>query len=160
MNGNGSKTATKTARSTWGRTRFGSRSVPALALAIPVGVILAVLASGAALLAGFSQQQPLLGAAVAAGATVAPLTGLAWAVLVDRNTLRGAAARPEESVESRWYGASAAGAFHDLLIVVGLATAVLFLTPLEMDGSTALVCMLIAGALSVGVRYAVNKRRG
>jgi hypothetical protein len=112
------------------------------------------------MLAGFSPQQPLLGAAVLAAAAVAPLTGLAWAILVDRNTLKEATARPEESVESRWYDTSAAGAFHDLLIVVGLATAVLFLTPLEIDGSSALLWVLIVGMLSVGVRYAVNQRRG
>ena len=147
-------------RTAWGRARFGARTVPAMVPAVPVGIFLAALLAAAAALAGFSPQRPLLGAAVVAALTALPLCALAWAFLVDRDSLRGAAARPEESVESRWYDASAAGAFHDLLIVAGLGTSVLFLTPLEIDGSVALLAVTVAGMLSMGMRYTVSRRRG
>jgi hypothetical protein len=147
-------------RTAWGRARFGARTVPAMVPAVPVGILLAALVAAAATLAGFSPQRPLLGAAIVAALTVLPLCALAWAFLVDRDSLKGAAARPEESVESRWYDASAAGAFHDQLIVAGLGTAVLFLAPLEIDGSVALLAVTVAGMLSMGVRYTVSRRRG
>ena len=148
------------APTSWGRVRFGARTVPAMVPAIPAGGLLAVLVAAAATLAGFSPQWPLLGAGIVAALMVLPLTALAWAFLVDRDSLKGAAARPEESVESRWYDVSAAGAFHDLLIIAGLGTAVLFLTPLDIDGSVALLAVAVAGMLSMGVRYTVNRRRG
>ena len=147
-------------RTAWGRARFGARTVPAMVPAVPVGILLAALLAAAAALAGFSPQRPLLGAAIVAALTALPLCALAWAFLVDRDSLKGAAARPEESVETRWYDASAAGAFHDLLIVAGLGTAVLFLTPLQIDGSIALLAVTVAGMLSMGVRYTVSRRRG
>jgi hypothetical protein len=37
---------------------------------------------------------------------------------------------------------------------------VLFLTPLDIDGSVALLAVAVAGMLSMGVRYTVNRRRG
>lgn len=148
------------ARTAWGRVRFGARSLPAMASAIPVGILLAILVSAAAALAGFAPQRPLLGAVVVAALMVLPMCALAWAFLVDRDSLKGAAPRPEESVESRWYDAAAAGAFHDLLIFSGLGAAVLFLTPLEIDGSVGLLAVTILAMLSTGVRYTVNRRRG
>lgn len=147
-------------RTAWGRARFGTRRIPAMVLAIPVGTCLAAATAVAAMMAGFAPERPVMGAVIVAALTMLPLTALAWALVVDRESLRGADDRPEESVESRWYDVSAAGSFHDLLIVCGLGTSVLFLTPLEIDGSVALLTVTVAGMLSMGARYAVNRRRG
>ena len=55
--------------------------------AVPLGILLAALVAAAAALAGFSPQRPLLGAAIVAALTALPLSALAWAFLVDRDSL-------------------------------------------------------------------------
>ena len=160
MTENKNSAAGNPVRTAWGRARLGTRTVPAMMPAIPLGILLAALIAAAAALAGFAPQQPLLGAAIVAALLALPMCALAWAFLVDRDSLEGAASRPEESVESRWYDNAAAGAFHDLLIFSGLGTAVLFLTPLEIEGSVGLLAVSVVGMLSAGIRYTVNRRRG
>lgn len=160
MTENKNSAAGNPVRTAWGRARFGTRTVPAMMPAIPLGILLAVLAAVAATLAGFSPQRPLLGAVIVAALMALPMCALAWAFLVDRDSLAGAANRPEESVESRWYDNAAAGAFHDVLIFSGLGAAVLFLTPLEIEGSLGLLAVSVAAMASTGVRYTVNRRRG
>lgn len=146
-------------RSRWGRTRFGRRRRPALAVAVPLGVLLA-LAVAAAGSQAFTPADPVLGAAILTFALAGPMTALVWALCVDRSTLRGAADRPEESVESTWYDRAAQGAFHDLLIVAGLALAVLTITGTAVTGTVVLLGVLATAAVSVTVRYRIHRQRG
>lgn len=147
-------------RSKWGRVRFGGGRPPAMAAAIPIGIVLAL---GLGLL--FSQFQtpplpPLIMVGIFAFLTLPACVLLPWAVVVDRTTLRGALKRPEDSVESRWYDTAAQGAFHDTITVTGLALAMLAVTDTRIDAVFALSGVIAIAALSTSIRYLVARARG
>lgn len=147
-------------RSRWGRVRFGARRLPALMVAAPIGVLLALGIAGIAVATGGAGPHPLVGAAAITLITVWACTGLVWALIVDRNTLRGATANPEQSVESVWYDRAASGAFTDVLLIVGLGTAVLSFASLEIPTLLALAGVLVIAMGSFGIRYLMLQRRG
>ncbi|WAC66000.1 hypothetical protein OVA14_12005 [Agrococcus sp. SL85] len=150
--------ATTDRRTRWGRVR-GTAGMPALAIAIPVGLLLGA-AGGAVAAAMIDAPSPMLvGLAVGASMGV-PFVALVWALLVDRESLRGVVDRPEESVEGAWYDRAAQGAFSDTILVVGLATAALAVTGLRIDVVVALVGVLLVAMASCGIRYLVARRRG
>ncbi|MGZ0068456.1 hypothetical protein [Microbacterium arborescens] len=92
--------------------------------------------------------------------TIAPCTALAWAAVVDRATLRGATEQPEQSVEARWYERASSGAFSDTLLIVGLGTAILAFTQVEVPTLMAMAAVLLIAMSSVAVRYLAQQRRG
>lgn len=154
------------APSAWGRSaRLGGGTGRLVVVSLVFGVLLAamlgVIAYG---LAGTADpadpRRPwVLGLVVASGA-LPVLAGTVWMLLVDRATIKGAVRDPEESIESRWYDAAARGAFHDLLVVLGVGTFVV-----SMTGWTAELSLVGAGLLlfmvaDVAIRYRVQKRRG
>lgn len=147
-------------RSRWGRVRFGRSRVSALVPAIPIGIGLAGLLAAVSVAVGFAPERPWLGAAILVVALAGPLTALVWALCVDRGTLRGAAERPEESVESEWYHRAAQGAFHDVLTLSGLALAALVITGTQVDGTLVLLGVLAVCVLSTGTRYVIHRQRG
>ena len=152
-------TAPNIDRTHWGRLRGGS-STPAMAIAIPGGLVLAVLVG---VIAAAMWDAPTPPVVVGIGFTVVTLpalVGLVWAFLVDRNTLRGAIDRPEESVEGAWYDKAAQGAFSDILLIVGLGTAFLAITGIRIDVLIALIGVLLVAMGSFTVRYLVARRRG
>lgn len=144
---------------TFGRIRFGRQQLPAIVPAIPLGIAAAAgFAIGATQL-GFASEHPVVGALILGSAVSGPFVALAWVLFVDRATLAGAPARPGETVESSWYNKATQGAFHDILVVVGVATTVLSVTPLDVAGSQALLGVLLLCCVSVGVRYLIHRRR-
>ncbi|WP_404313293.1 hypothetical protein LG314_05645 [Agrococcus terreus] len=150
--------ATTDRRTRWGRVR-GTAGTPAMAIAIPAGLLLAA-AAGAVSADMIAAPSPLLVGLAIGGSTVAPFVALVWALLVDRDSLRGAVDRPEDSVEGAWYDRAAQGAFSDTILVVGLATAALAITGLRIDVVVALVGVLLVAMGSCGIRYLVARRRG
>lgn len=144
----------------WGRTRFGNGAAPTMWLAAPAGALLATGLGAVAVLSDAAGPRPLVGGTVVALVSFAGLTGLVWAFLVDRRTLRGAAERPEESVESVWFDAAARGAFTDTVTVTGLALAVLAVTGADVPAIAALTGTVVVALVSVSVRYVVARRRG
>lgn len=146
-------------RSRWGRCRIAGRQVPAMAVAIPVGAVLAALvgAASATLRAG---APPAPSAGITAVATVGPLVALVWAIAVDRDTLVGAPEAPEQSVEARWLDRSMVGALLDTFTLSGLALAALTLTGSRLDATWALAAVIVVAAGSTGVRYLVARARG
>lgn len=150
--------ATTDRRTRWGRVR-GTARTPAMAIAIPAGLLLAA-AAGAVSAAMIAAPSPLLVGLAIGGSTVAPFVALVWALLVDRDSLRGAVDRPEDSVEGAWYDRAAQGAFSDTILVVGLASAALAITGLRIDVVVALVGVLFVAMGSCGIRYLVARRRG
>ncbi|MEU6699684.1 hypothetical protein [Pseudonocardia sp. NPDC046786] len=144
----------------WGRVRFGNGTVPAMWLAAPAGAVLAAGLGVGAALAGAAGPRPLIGGAAVALVSFAGLTGLVWAFLVDRRTLRGATERPEESVESVWFDAAARGAFTDTVTFAGLALAALAVTGADVPGIGALTATVLVALVSVSVRYLLARRRG
>lgn len=149
-----------TTRTRWGRSKFGSGTASALALAIPAGMLLSAATATVAVSVGFAADRPWLGATALGVALAGPMVALAWVLCVDRSTIRGAAERPEESVESGWYRRATSGAFHDVLGLTGLGVAVLFLSEVQVPGSYALLAVLVLCFASFAIRYAIQRRQG
>lgn len=147
-------------RSRWGRVKFGGGRRAALWFAVPIGVVLAVGTAALAVLTGSAGPRPFLGGVVIALVTVSPWIGLAWAFVVDRESLRGAVADPEQSVESVWYDKAASGAFTDVLLITGLGTTAIALAGIEISTVLALAAVLLVAMCSFGVRYIAQSRRG
>lgn len=155
-----SSTDKETSRSRWGRVRFGRGRVSAMAPAIPLGIGVAAVIAAVAVLIGFAPEIPWVGALSLTFALAGPMIALVWALCVDRNTLRGALDRPEESVESVWYDRATQGAFHDVLVVSGLALAALMITGTRVEGTLVLLGVLAVCLVSTGTRYVINRQRG
>jgi hypothetical protein len=143
--------------------RFGGRRRSALWVAIPVGALVssALAALAAVVVAtGGAGSQPVVGAVVIVALTLAPCVGFAWVAVVDRSTLRGTTEQPEQSVEARWFERATSGALTDTLLIVGLGTAVLAFTRVEIPTLIALAAVLLIAMGSVAVRYLAQQRRG
>lgn len=153
-------------RPRWGRSaRLGGGTGRLLLVSLVLGLLIALLIGAAAYGLATLREQPgarypwIMGLIMAA--TSLPIgTGVGWFLLVDRTTVRGAIRDTEETVENRWYEKATSGAFHDLMVVLGLGTAVVSLARWDLDASTAGVVLLLAMTLSVAVRYLLQKRRG
>lgn len=147
-------------RGRWGRTRFAEGRVHALSVAIPSGVVLSLGAGAVAMQFHVEKVPPLLLGAVFAFATVFPLIGLIWALVVDRATVRGTLDRPEESIESRWWDIAAQGAFTDTITITGLGLTVIALTNAPIGAVPALSAVIIVAFISSGTRYLMARKRG
>lgn len=148
-------------RTRWGRTRFAGGRIPAMAVAIPAGLIVACGVGALTLLTGVSQgDEALVIAGVFSIVMSWGLIGLIWAIVVDRSTLRGAIDKPDESVESRWLDAATSGAFSDTIMFTGLVLATLAITGIEFDAIWALIGVIIVAFFSAFVRYLMAKKRG
>jgi hypothetical protein len=147
-------------RTKWGRARIGSGRVPAMAIAIPCGLVLGFLLSLVAVWAGIAGPNPVVGGAAFTLCLAVPATMLVWVLVLDRSTLQGAADLPEESIESRWYTKAAAGAQTDVILLAGLAVLVLTLLPwgAELDSRVVLGGVIGASFLSFSIRYQVLRR--
>jgi hypothetical protein len=156
----GTASADTRPRTRWGRVRFGAHRLPALWTAAPAGVLLAVALAAVAIATGGAGPHPAVGAIAIAALTVTPCTALVWAVIVDRETLRGATPNPEQSVESVWYDRAAGGAFTDILLITGLGTTAIAITGLDVPAVLVSTAVLAIAMGSFGIRYLVQQRRG
>lgn len=148
-------------RTRWGRARFGGGRIPALAIAIPIGLVLAAAVGAITLWTGVaSGDRGLLVAGVFALVMSWGLVGLVWALVVDRTTLTGAIDEPEQSVESAWLDAAMAGGLRDTILLTGAVLAILAITGLELSGTWALSGVIVVAAFSVAVRYLIARKRG
>ncbi|WP_405372380.1 MULTISPECIES: hypothetical protein [unclassified Microbacterium] len=147
-------------RSRFGRVKFGGGRWPALWTALPFGLLLAIGAGAIAVATGVAGPRPVFGGIAFVFVMLWPCTGLVWAFLVDRNTLRGTTPHPEQSIESAWYDRAAAGAFSDILLVVGLSTTAVALSGIEVPTSLALAGVVVFAMGAFGIRYFVQQRRG
>lgn len=150
----------RTPQSTWGRSpRLGGGSGRLIAVSVLLGVAAAaVLAAGATALAqAFSPAMadpwtwlfPLIFFVVAA-----PTLAMgAWALLVDRSTVRGATARPEESIENRWYDRAAQSAFHIMFPAIGISAALASITRWQMDTGLLLMAVAVVMVLVFALSY-------
>ncbi|WP_306234013.1 hypothetical protein [Agrococcus beijingensis] len=144
-------------RTRLGRSRWGGGAAALVLGALLIALVLA--GSMGALYAWLGESGGgRLRFAVMAAVTLPIGLALGWALLVDRSSVRGAAERPEESVESAWYQQAAEGTMRDMLITLGLGAAAFSITGLQVDSG-----MLLAGAvtlmmLSFLARYQLAKR--
>lgn len=138
----------------WGRTRSGRSPLPA---ALATGSVITGLVACAGAIFGSSHLAALL------AALTLPITvTLGWVLVVDRTTIRGAVARPSESVEGRWYDTATSGAFHDVLIMIGLGAACFSLIPAlrPLEASWVMIGLGLFMAADVFIRYRLLVARG
>ncbi|THE08553.1 hypothetical protein E1I21_02610 [Microbacterium oleivorans] len=152
-------TAPELDRTRWGRLRGGSRT-PAMAIAIPAGLVLAVVVGVIAAAMWDAPTPPFVVGIGFTVVTLPALVGLVWVFLVDRDTLRGAIDRAEESIEGAWYDKAAQGAFSDTLLITGLGTTFFAITNIRVDMLIALIGVLVVAMGSCGIRYLIARRRG
>ncbi|RUQ97642.1 hypothetical protein [Labedella endophytica] len=147
-------------RTKWGRSKIGSGRVPAMAIAIPFGVVIGFLLSLVAVWAGIAGPDPIVGAAAFALCLAVPATMSVWVLVLDRSSLEGAAELPEESIESRWYTKAAAGAQTDVILLAGIAALALTLLPGGSGADPRIVLLGVIGAsfVSFSIRYQVLRR--
>lgn len=146
-----------TTRSRWGRARFGGGSTTLLGASLMIGVIVSACVGGVFVALNPTERAMLVFAVVMAG-TLPVAAALGWVLLVDRSTIAGAVAKPDDSIESDWYGKAASGAFHDLLLVGGLGAAAFSLAQVEAPVGLVLAAILLFAMLDVAARYLWLKR--
>lgn len=149
-------------RTKWGRTRFGTGNVPALAIAIPAGVLFGAVGGWVSVLAGVAGPYPVIGFVAFALCLTLPGIALVFALVVDRNTLEGAAEHPDDSIESGWYDRATSRSFTDLILVLGVASIVLSFIPTDfaVDLKLVLPAVLLVCFLSFGIRYLLQRHIG
>jgi hypothetical protein len=150
------------ARTKWGRTKFGTGRTPAMAIAIPAGLVLAAAGGVLSVLVGVTAADPVLGFGVFTACLAMPAVALVYVLVVDRGTLRGATERPDDSVESRWYDQAASGSFMDLIAGLGITSIILVFIPgdFPVDLDLVLPAVLVVCFASFGIRYLVLRRKG
>ncbi|MGO1406731.1 hypothetical protein [Agrococcus casei] len=156
-----SDSRTPDTRSRWGRTTFAEGRFPALSVAIPVGITLAIGAGALTLLTDVaSGAQALLIAGAFAFIMSWGFVGLVWALVVDRATLRGAIDNPDDSIGSQWLESAMSSALGDTIMASGAGLVALALTGFEIDAIWALSGVIAIAFFSTAVRYLMAKARG
>ncbi len=149
-------------RTKWGRARFGAGRVPALAVAVPGGLVLGAAGGCLAVAAGIAGSQPVAVFLVFWSCLTVPAVLLVYLAVVDRSTIEGGVERPDDSIEAGWYDKAASRALTDLILVLGITTVVLSFLPadIQVDLNLVLPAVVVFCAVSVGVRYLLLKRKG
>ncbi|MDO4821993.1 MAG: hypothetical protein Q4A03_08185 [Rothia sp. (in: high G+C Gram-positive bacteria)] len=146
-------------QSTWGRSRFGGSQTTLLLVSILGGALLAqLLAWGIITLR--SEQVTWWWVPVASLAFIPALAATFWAVLVDRNTIKGATHNPEASVENYWYGKAAETTFHLMIAAMGLGAGAFAIFDWQVSPSLLLTSVTVLAILVFLVSYQVYKRKG
>lgn len=150
------------ARTKWGRAKLGNGRIPAMAIAVPGGLLFGCVLALVAVWVGAAGPNPLLGWTVFTLCLTVPGAMLAWVLVLDRSTLQGAAEQPEESVESRWYLRAAAGAQTDVIMLAGVGVLVLTFVSAGIDLDPRLVLAGVIGVsfVSFAIRYQLLRRKG
>lgn len=143
--------------STWGYVRFGNRPHrSALPWALATGTLISVLFASIAAAWGTHSTWWINFIAFFAG--VLPFAiAAAWIALVDRTTITGAFAKPEQSVEHTWLMNAAATSFFLTLGATGAASAVF--TMLHNPIGTTLMVVSTAMMVLLTASYLLFKRK-
>lgn len=141
----------------WGRSRFGGSQALLIIVSLLGGVVLS-LGVGAIFARMKYPEDFALAMLVAAAAFLPVLSVICWALLIDRETLRGAIKNPEISVESQWYDKAAVAVFQDLILFCGLVGGVLSFIGTSAEIGLVLIAVLVLAMADFGVRYLLIKR--
>lgn len=128
----------------------------AYVLAIATGLGAAAALGGIAAMS--YRDRPWLAFLVFAACTAGPLLAGAWATFVARHTVQPVR-HAEDSVEHQWYHRAASGAFHDLMVPMGLVVTVSSVARWDFSGRTALLLALIFMGISFAMRLMAQKLR-
>ena len=147
-----------TTRTRWGATRSGRRGLALWAPSLVIGLAVAAVLGGIAWAVNPAPNPALLGIVIAA-ASLPIGTVLGWVLLVDRTSLEGAVARPEESVESVWLDRAMAGALPDAMAAIGLAAGAIAVSGKDVPAGAVLIVLWFLVALDVAARYLLLRRQ-
>lgn len=143
----------------WGRMRFGNNPrMSALAVALPVGLIVAVALS--ALAASVLPRYEAWWQSVSIYLIMLLPVSVAgvWAMVVDRTSLPGAVRNPEASVEQAWAKSAAFNALLIMTILISIALTAAVLAGYQVVANTLLI-VLLGQALAFAVAYQVEAHR-
>ena len=129
-----------TTRTRWGATRSGRRGLALWAPSLVIGLVVAAVLGVNARAVNPAPNPALLGILIAA-ASLPIGTVLGWVLLVDRTSLEGAVARPEESVESVWLDRAMAGALPDAMAAIGLAAGAIAVSGKDVPAGAVLIVL-------------------
>ncbi|MCR2799946.1 hypothetical protein QNO21_12510 [Microbacterium sp. zg-Y818] len=146
-----------TTKSRWGRARFGGGSATLWGTSLMIGVVVSACGGGLFVALNPDERAGLAFAVVMAG-TLPAAAALGWGLLVDRSTIAGAVAKPDDSIESDWYQKAAGGAFHDVLLVGGLGAAAFSFARIEASVGVVLAAVVLFAMLDCAARYLWVKR--
>lgn len=152
-------------RSFWGRSaRLGGGTGRLLTVSAALGLVgSAALAAGATALGRVADPSlpptwNWLFPVVFMVLTAPVVTALAWVLLVDRTTIRGATPRPQDSIENRWYDRAAQATCHIMFPVIGLGAALASITRWQADTGLVLLALALLMLLVFGGSYLWAKR--
>ena len=111
-----------TKRPAWGYVR--KTKIPAIFPAVPVGALLAIGAAVFKVAANPTGPHRLAAVAILAACLAGPLIALVWMLIVDRSSLPGATAHPEQAVEHHWHSLAATNTFLITIAAAGIGAAV------------------------------------
>lgn len=146
-------------RSRWGRVKFAGGRLSAMWVAAPVGLILAAALALVFVVTHNVGPNPTVVGIAVTFTMLWPCTALIWALIVDRDTVRGSTTNPEQSVESVWYDRAASGALTDTILTTGLGTAAIAFASIEIPAVIALAAVILIAMVSFGVRYFIQQRQ-
>ncbi|KSU63089.1 hypothetical protein [Arthrobacter sp. NIO-1057] len=141
----------------WGISRFGGSSATLISTSLGIGLVLSVIAGLLFARLNASEQFTLV-ATIMSACLLPVLSAACWALLVDRDSLKGATKNPEISVESQWYDKAAIGVFQDLLIICGLGAALFSFVQVSVSLGLTLVGILLVVLADFALRYLFIKR--
>ncbi|MBH5299845.1 hypothetical protein [Corynebacterium silvaticum] len=136
----------------WGYVR-GTR-VKAAVPAVVVGMLLAIGTAVFRVVSNPPGEYRWVAVMILAACLAGPLIGLVWVLIVDRSSLPGATAHPEQAVEHHWHSLAATNTFLITVAAAGIGAAV----------TSGVVSFVLAGIvvfefLIYGVSYLWAKHR-
>lgn len=141
-----------TKRPAWGYVR--KTKIPAIFPAVPVGTLLAIGAAAFKVAANPTGPYRWAAVAILAACLVGPLIALVWMLIVDRSSLPGATAHPEQAVEHHWHSLAATNTFLITIAAAGIGAAVT-----SGNVSFVLAGIVVFEFLVYGVSYLWAKHR-
>lgn len=149
-------------RTKWGRTKFGTGRTSAMAIALPCGLVLGAVGGWLSVLVGITESNPIVGFLVFTLCLTMPALALVYALIVDKNTLEGAAEQPDDSIEAKWYDKATSSSFTDLIWVLGAVSIALAFIPtnISVDLKLVLPAVLAVCFTSFAIRYLMLRYKG
>ncbi|WP_263478226.1 hypothetical protein [Mobiluncus mulieris] len=136
----------------WGYVR--KTKIPAIFPAVPVGALLAIGAAVFRVAANPTGPYRWAAVAILAACLAGPLIALVWMLIVDRSSLPGATAHPEQAVEHHWHSLAATNTFLITIAAAGIGAAVT-----SGNVSFVLAGIVVFEFLVYGVSYLWAKHR-
>lgn len=154
---NTEKNAPARPRTKWGSSKYGGGPLALIVGSIAGGIPIAALLGWVVTLLEGERSLLLF---IISGIVMLPVsTGAIWFLLLDRETLSGAPDDPASSIEGRWMERAMAGAFTDLMVVMGIGAAAFSFIDIPIDTAFAFMIVFGIAVADAFLRYFIIKRR-